>query len=327
MIDSILNYEVLRVIWWMLMGFLLAGFAVMDGFDLGVAILLPALGRDDIERRIMLNTVGPVWEGNQVWFILGGGAIFAAWPYLYAVSFSGFYIAMFLLLLTFIFRPVGFKYRSKLTNDRWRNTWDWILCISGFLAALVFGVAIGNTLQGVPFYFDNDIRSFYTGTLWQLFNPFALLCGVLSVSMIVMQGAHYLVVKTNGMLRTRAIWMANGAAVLTMVLFAFGGWCIQHHILGYVLLDTLDPNAASNPLHHHVVQKIGAWLDNYYREPWLLLVPLMVFVGASGAALFARMGRGKLAFICSSVSVFFCGDNSRGEYVSLYVTFKHATRF
>src|SRR5579864_1308405 len=142
-----LDYAVLRLLWWAVLGVLLIGIAVMDGFDMGAAMLLPFVGRSDIERRVVLNTVGPVWEGNQVWLILGGGAIFAAWPAIYAVAFSGFYLAMLLLLMALILRPVGFKYRSKIADPRWRAIWDWALFVGGFVPALVFGVAFGNVLQ------------------------------------------------------------------------------------------------------------------------------------------------------------------------------------
>src|ERR1019366_5125235 len=145
------DYETLRVLWWLLLGTLLVGFAVTDGFDLGIAMLLPVIGRRDVERRVMLNTVGPVWEGNQVWFILGGGAIFAAWPFLYAAAFSGFYFAMFLVLASLIVRPVGFTFRSKLDNARWRAFWDWGLALGGFVPPLIFGVAFGNLFLGTPF--------------------------------------------------------------------------------------------------------------------------------------------------------------------------------
>src|SRR5271170_6392449 len=148
-----MSYELLRIIWWLLLGVLLGGFAIMDGFDLGTAALLTFVGRNDTERRIAINSVGPVWEGNQVWFILGGGAIFAAWPALYAASFSGFYLAMFLVLVALIVRPVGFKFRSKLDNTTWRSFWDWALVVGGAVPALVFGVAVGNALQGVSFAF------------------------------------------------------------------------------------------------------------------------------------------------------------------------------
>src|SRR5712672_1441854 len=182
------DYELMRLIWWALLGILLIGFAVMDGFDLGVAILLPYVARIDVERRIAINTVGPVWEGNQVWLILGGGAIFAAWPMLYAVSFSGFYLAMFLVLAALILRPVAFKYRSKRPDPRWRSTWDWALFAAGFVPALIFGVAVGNVLQGVPFRLTDEMRIVYAGSFFGLLNPFALLCGLLSLAMLVMHG-------------------------------------------------------------------------------------------------------------------------------------------
>jgi cytochrome d ubiquinol oxidase subunit II len=198
------EYEVFRLLWWALLGVLLIGIAVMDGFDMGAAILLPLIARKDLERRVVINTVGPVWEGNQVWLILGGGAIFAAFPPLYSVAFSGFYLAMLLLLCALILRPVGFKFRSKLAGARWRATWDWALFLGGLVPALVFGVAFGNALQGVPFRFDEILRMTYEGTLWGLFNPFALLCGLLSVAMIVLHGAAYLACKTEGALHERA---------------------------------------------------------------------------------------------------------------------------
>ena len=131
-LHELISYDVLRVIWWLLLGILLVGFAVTDGFDLGAAALLRITGKTDVERRVVINTIGPVWEGNQVWLILGGGAIFAAWPMLYAISFSGFYLAMFAVLVCLIVRPVAFKFRSKRDSATWRNTWDWLLTLSGW---------------------------------------------------------------------------------------------------------------------------------------------------------------------------------------------------
>ena len=136
--------------------------------------LLPFVARTDTERRVAINTIGPVWEGNQVWFILGGGAIFAAWPPLYAVSFSGFYLAMFVVLAALILRPVGFKYRSKRPDPSWRSAWDWALFVGGFVPALIFGVAVGNVLQGVPFRLTDEMRIVYEGGFFGLLNPFAL---------------------------------------------------------------------------------------------------------------------------------------------------------
>jgi cytochrome d ubiquinol oxidase subunit II len=228
------EYEVLRLLWWAVLGVLLIGIAVMDGFDMGSAILLPVVGRTDMDRRVVINTVGPVWEGNQVWLILGGGAIFAAWPAIYAVAFSGFYLAMLLLLCALILRPVGFKYRSKLEGTRWRTTWDTALFLGGLVPALVFGVAFGNVLQGVPFRFDDTMRMTYTGSLFGLFSPFALLCGLVSVAMITMHGATWLACKTLGAVRQRAQSAGIVAALVLAVLFIVGGiWAAA--LDGYVL--------------------------------------------------------------------------------------------
>jgi len=189
MIHEIIDYETLRLIWWILLGTLLIGFAIMDGFDMGVAILLPFAAKTDTQRRIAINSIGPVWEGNQVWFILGAGAIFAAWPIVYATAFSCFYGVLFLALITLIIRPVGMKFRSKVFHPVWRSIWDFGLFIAGFVPSLVFGIAFGNILQGIPFHFDESLRSFATGSLMDFFSPFTLICGLLSLSLFTMHGA------------------------------------------------------------------------------------------------------------------------------------------
>ncbi len=222
----LLDYTTLRVIWWLLLGVLLSGDTVMGGFDLGVGALLPFVANNDAERRLVINTFGPVWEGNQVWLILGGGAIFAAFPPLYAVSFSGFYLAMFLILFALILRPVGFKFRGKLVSPRWRRNWDWALFVGGFIPALIMGVAVGNVLLGVPFHFNDSMRTFYTGNLLGLLTPFALLAGMLSVAMLVAHGAAMLVLKTDGPVAARAARFGSIAALCALALLqrAAHGW-------------------------------------------------------------------------------------------------------
>src|SRR5450432_1412499 len=152
--ETMPDYETLRVIWWLILGTLLIGFALTDGFDLGVGMIFRFIGRTDEERRALLECIEPVWEGNQVWFILGGGAVFAAWPLLYAASFSSLYLAMFLVLVGFILRPVGFAFRGKIANPQWRNSCDGALLVAGVVPALLFGVAFGNLFLGLPFHFD-----------------------------------------------------------------------------------------------------------------------------------------------------------------------------
>lgn len=296
-----LDYESLRVIWWILLGVLLIGFAIMDGFDMGVAICLPFLGKNDLERRLIINAIGPTWEGNQVWFILGGGAIFAAWPALYALSFSGFYYAMLLVLLALILRPVGFKYRSKLPAKKWRNFWDYALFVGGFVPALIFGVAMGNVLQGVPFHFDDTLRAYYTGSFFALLNPFALLCGLLSVSMLTMHGASFLGVKTRDAVQSRAKTVSRVMAIVTIILFALGGLWISH-MDAYVIQSTLPHDGPSNPLYKQVGTQAAAWMKNYQQYQILYIVPILGFLGAL-CVIILNSKHKKLAFVGSAMSV------------------------
>lgn len=298
-----IDYETLRIIWWILLGLLLIGFAVMDGFDLGIGMLLHRVAHNDQERRIVLNTIGPVWEGNQIWLILGAGAIFAAWPDIYAVSFSGFYFAMLLVLLALILRPVGFKYRSKLKNPTWRSVWDAGILISGLVPALLFGVAVGNVLQGVPFHFDDHLRAFYTGTLVQLLNPFALLCGLLSVSMLTMHGGTFLAMKTDGIIQARAKTAARLFAIFTMLFFGLAGVMIIYQVPGFLLSSPIPFDGPSNPLHKQVAAQIGAWILNFQHFHWLLIAPLCGFIGAALNILLVHFQYYKFSWLMSAVSI------------------------
>jgi cytochrome bd ubiquinol oxidase subunit II len=244
------DYETLRVIWWLILGILLIGFAVMDGFDFGIAALIRVLGRNDEERLVLLETVEPVWEGNQVWFITGGGAVFAAWPLLYAVAFSGFYVAMFVLLLAFILRPVGFSYRNKSNDPAWRNRWDWIITISGIVPPLICGVAFGNLFLGVPFRFDDDLRMSYEGSFFGLLTPFALVCGLVSLSMILMHGLSYAAMKADAALTQRSTNLLRWFAAAFVVLYVVAGIWLSR-LAGYAA-TVADLSAVSNPLRKHV---------------------------------------------------------------------------
>ncbi|MCB1823473.1 MAG: cytochrome d ubiquinol oxidase subunit II [Candidatus Competibacteraceae bacterium] len=299
----LLSYETLRVIWWLFIGILLIGFAITDGFDLGVGTLLPFLGRNDEERRVIINVVGPTWEGNQVWFILGGGAVFAAWPPVYATAFSGFFIALILTLFAMILRPVGFDYRSKLPNPSWRKFWDWGLFVGGAVPALVFGVAFGNLLLGVPFHFDADLRAYYTGGFLGLLNPFGLLAGIVSLSMLVMHGAVYLQLRTEGEIQQRARWTVTLATLLFLVAFALAGVWMLFWVDGYRLESFAGTAAPSNPLAKTVVRDNGALLARYAQYPWMLVAPCMGFGGAILAWLSSLSRRPGFGFIASSLAL------------------------
>ena len=293
-LHELVSYEVLRLIWWALMGVLLIGYAVTDGFDLGIGTLLPFVSRTDIERRTVINTIGPIWEGNQVWLILGGGAIFAAWPQLYAVSFSGFYLAMFAILFAFILRPVAFKFRSKREDPAWRSRWDWVLFMAGLLPSIIFGVAVGNVLQGVPFHIGEDMQIFYEGTFLGLLNPFGLLCGLVSLAMLVMHGASWLQLKTSGIVAERARRFGIVAAILTVVLYAVAGVVLAHLVNGYVITSNLPTDGVSNPLLKTVSTQADAWFANYAAHPLLWAVPALGIAGPLLAAL-CLAGRRPLA--------------------------------
>ncbi|MDE2160770.1 MAG: cytochrome d ubiquinol oxidase subunit II, partial [Burkholderiales bacterium] len=249
------DYGTLKLIWWLLVGVLLVGFAIMDGHDMGVGTLLPFVARSDDERRVVINSIGPHWEGNQVWFITGGGALFAAWPQVYATAFSGLYWAMLAVLWALFLRPVAFDYRSKVHDARWRGAWDWGLFIGSAVPPLIFGVAFGNLLQGLPFSFDNYMASSYSGSFWQLLNPYALLAGIVSSAMITMHGGVYLAHRTEGRLQDSAARGAIGAAmVLVLTFVAAGVWLRWGGIQGYVITSAIDPNALPDPLAKTVVR-------------------------------------------------------------------------
>lgn len=296
------DYETLRLIWWLLIGILLIGFAITDGFDMGAAMLLPLLGKTDTERRVIINTVGPHWDGNQVWFITAGGAIFAAWPLVYATAFSGFYWAMLLVLFALFFRPIGFEYRSKMDSPRWRNNWDLGLCLGSFVPALVFGVAFGNLFLGVPFHFDDLTRSTYTGSFWALLNPFALVCGLASVVMLTLHGAVWLQMRAGGDVEARAQRYAGLLGPVLSVLMLIAGVVLITLIPGYEISSEVAVSAGSNPLNKEVVQTEN-WLANFTALPalWLLaggslVLPVLV-------SLLARRGRAGWGFVFSALNI------------------------
>jgi cytochrome d ubiquinol oxidase subunit II len=296
------DYETLRLMWWLLIGVLLIGFAVTDGFDMGAAMLLPIIGKTDTERRVVINTIGPHWDGNQVWFITAGGAIFAAWPLVYATAFSGFYWAMLLVLFALFFRPIGFEYRSKMDGQRWRNNWDLGLCLGSFVPSLVFGVAFGNLFLGVPFHFDELTRSTYTGSFWALLNPFALICGLASVTMLLLHGAVWLQMRAGGDVEMRAKKYASLLGPVLAVLMLIAGAAIIWMIPGYEIVSTLVTDASSNPLSKEVALT-DSWLGNFATLPalWLLaagsvVLPLLV-------SILAKCGKAGWGFTVSAVNI------------------------
>jgi cytochrome d ubiquinol oxidase subunit II len=300
-----LDYEVLRLIWWLFLGVLLIGFAIMDGFDLGVAMLLPYVARNDVERRVTINAIGPFWHGNQVWLLLGAGSVFAAWPPVYAASFSGFYLAMFLVLAALILRPVGFQFRNTIADPSWRAFWDYGLFAGGLVPSVVFGVAFGNLLQGVPFRIDGDLRILYEGSgLLELLNPFGLLCGLLSAAMLATHGAIYLTLKTDDAVQKRARHVVKIGAPATIVLFALAGLWVWLGVDGYVITSAVATDGPSNPLLKTVVRQPGQWLANYRAYHWMIIAPVLGTLGTLLALLLTMAHRRASAFIASTLGIF-----------------------
>ena len=298
-----IDYEFLRIIWWVLVIVLLIGFSVTDGFDMGVTALLPVAGKKEVEKRIMINSIAPHWDGNQVWLLTAGGAIFAAWPIVYSVAFSGFYIALFLVLAALFFRPIGFEYRAKIDNPTWRAVWDWGLFAGGFVPALVFGVAFGNLLQGVPFELNELSQVTYTGSFFALLNPFALLCGVLSLAMLVTHGANWLQMKTTAELRNRARAITQIGALVTLITFVLAGVWLSFKE-GYVVTSVLDHFAPSSPASgKEVAVEVGAWFKNFNETQALWIFPALVVIGALLNVVASKANRCGFAFFFSVLTM------------------------
>lgn len=296
------DYETVRFIWWALIGVLLIGFTVTDGFDMGVGALLPFMGKDDTERRLMINTIAPHWDGNQVWLVTAAGALFAAWPMVYAVAFSGFYVAMMLVLFALFLRPVGFDYRSKIEDPRWRKSWDRAIFVGSVVPPFVIGVAFGNLLQGVPFDFDQYLRATYHGGFFGLLNPLGILSGLLAVSMIVMQGSTWLQMKTQGELRVRATRSATWSALALLVLFSTAGLWVAFGLEGYQITSALSHAGPSNPTTKTVVLATGAWLGNYELYPFTMAFPVLGLMMSLGVIAASQFNRSGFAFFASSLT-------------------------
>ncbi|WP_277372087.1 cytochrome d ubiquinol oxidase subunit II [Pseudomonas sp. AA-38] len=297
------DYETLKLVWWVLIGVLLIGFALTDGFDMGAMALMPFVGKTDNERRVAINTIAPHWDGNQVWFITAGGALFAAWPMVYAVAFSGLYWAMLLVLFALFCRPVGFDYRSKVSDPRWRSAWDWALFVGGAVPALVFGVAFGNLFLGLPFQLDDMMRSTYHGSFFALLNPFALLCGVVSLSMLCAHGGAWLMLRTEGDLAARSRQATYLSALVFLIGFLLAGSWLALGIKGMSLIGAVDAGAALNPLNKQVLADNAGWLGNYSHYPVTMTAPVLGVLGALLAILASSGRRAGLAFLGSSLMI------------------------
>ena len=297
------DYETIRLIWWLFIGIVAIAFALTEGFDFGIGTLLPLLGKTDVERRVIINTVGATWEGNQVWLVLLGGAIFAIWPAVYATLFSGLYVAMLLVLFSLFFRPVGFDYRSKLDNPVWRNAWDWGLFVGSTLPPILLGVLVGNLILGLPFHLDQDLRSFYDGSFWALLSPFALLCGVIGLLTTSFHGALFLKWRTEGVLHDRATTAVATIGPLLLIALAAATLWVFMGIDRPEITQMAGTAAPSNPLNKTVTAVGPGWMQHFLSQPWMLLAPVLGFAGLALAWLLGRGQSTMGAFLSSSIGI------------------------
>lgn len=298
-----LDFETLKILWWAILVFLVCGFAVLDGFDFGIGMLLPFLGKTDDERRVMLNTIGPTWEGSQTWLITLGGISFGAWSIVYASFFSGLYTGLLVLLFALFLRPVGFDYRSKIADPRWRSAWDWALFVGGLVPATVLSLAVGNLIIGLPFQLDNDLRSIYSGGFWGLFQPFALLCALTGVALFTLHGAVFLHWRTEGKLAERALRVIRWSSPVFGASFVLAGIWVGLGVDGYQIVSSVDPSAITNPLAKTVNKAPGLWLNNYRISPWLIAAPLIALAGSWLVVKCSAQHLHRTAFIVSSLIV------------------------
>src|SRR6266511_3748579 len=280
--------------WFLFIGYLFAGYFLLEGFDFGVGMLLPVLGRDDTGRRVLINTIGPVWDANETWVIVAGAAMFAAFPYWYASLFSGFYLALLVMLLALIVRGVAFEYRGKVDDVRWRRRWDAGIVVGSFVPALLWGVAFANIVRGVPLDADGN----FTGTLLTLLNPYALLGGLVTTALFVTHGAVFVALKTVGAIRHEARGVAGRAGAVAAVLTAaFLLWTAvdQHDGWATLISDVLP--ASNDPALSLTVQNASSTPRTLAAMSWvaLLVVPfVLLYQGWSYWVFRKRIGRGNI---------------------------------
>jgi cytochrome bd ubiquinol oxidase subunit II len=261
----------LNTVWFILIMVLFIGFFLLEGFDYGVGILLPFLGRDDADRRVIINTIGPFWDGNEVWLITAGGAMFAAFPEWYATLFSGFYLPLLIILLTLIVRGVAFEFRSKDQHPSWRRLWDWMLFVGSFVPALLWGVAFANLVRGVPIGADME----YTGGFWNLLNPYALAGGLATLSLFTLHGAAFLNLRTKGDLLERAhraavrLWLP---AVVLVAIFVVGGY------LATDMFTRLGINPGPVPLGAGAALLVAGWFIRQREYGWAFATTALTII-------------------------------------------------
>lgn len=302
------EYETLKIIWWCLVGVLLIGFALTGGMDMAVSALIFRFGKTPAQRAYILKTIAPHWEGNQVWLITAGGAIFAAWPDVYAASFSGLYWAMILVLASIWLRPMAFDYRNQIDSPSWQKGWDIALSVGSAVPLIIFGVAFGNLLLGLPFYVDDDLIWHYQssdfGTLLPLLSPFALLCGVISLCMLLCHALMWLGLRGSDSIKEEVKINGVRLALITLILFCVAG-IYAYSLNGYELVSSDNINPYHQITSKEVILTEHGLFANYVNCPITIAVPLLAALSMLLAAILFRKGIFTFGIIATSSSVAF----------------------
>ncbi|MDD2760018.1 MAG: cytochrome d ubiquinol oxidase subunit II [Methylomonas sp.] len=295
-----LDLESLRLIWWALLGIVMIGFVLCEGLTLGVALLLPMVAKADAVKRLLIRgIIEPLCLGHSVWLITFVAVLFAVWPTAYAVSLACFYGLVFLILLALLIRPLALHYLGEADNNRWRQQGYRMLSVGAWLSTVLFGIAIGNVLKGVPFHLESDMHIRFLGDVFGLFNLFSLLVAATCLAMLAMHGAVFLQLKTEGELQCGAKGLAVRAGLLFLIGFTASGLWITH-LEGYHVNSEILTQAASNPLSKFVKRGEGLWLDNFEHEPALWVVPVLAFIAGIAATVLALRDKPYWAMLASS---------------------------
>ncbi|AJY75503.1 cytochrome d ubiquinol oxidase subunit II [Paenibacillus beijingensis] len=286
----------LETVWFVLIAVLFVGFFFLEGFDFGVGMLLPFLGKDDLDRRVIINTIGPFWDGNEVWLITAGGAMFAAFPNWYATLFSGFYMALFLMLLALIGRGVAFEFRSKVSHPAWRKTWDWVIFFGSLLPPLLWGVALANLMKGVPI--DENMN--YVGSFWDLISLYSVTAGVSMVLLFLLHGSLFLTLKTTGDLQNNARSVAMGIGAWTTVLL------LLFVVLSYIQTDMFTRNGI-NPGAVPVLAGLALFSVQFFlrnkKDGWAFIMTGLTIVLSTVTVFTALFPRVMISSINSDFSL------------------------
>lgn len=298
-----IDYVTLKLIWWGIFGFLITAFMITGGMDIGVGFLLPVIGKNDNDRRLILNAIGPTWEGNQVWLITLGAGLFAIWPIAYATIFSCMYLAFVLVLVMLILRPPGIDYRSKINSNTWRSIWDVTLFTSNLVLALGFGLVVGNLFTGLPFYFDQDMRIIYQGDFLSIISPCALLFAVVTLCMLGLQGALYLQYKLDESMQDVIKLMVKIFGIGFIVTSIFAGISVVLWVPGYEIISIPDINTGISVIDKTVQPLLSGWAQNYAGHKWLWIFPIFALIFTRVAMKYSSFNKNATALFVNSAGI------------------------